>query len=249
MLMCVCLCLCFYSCESPSCRRCDVTSCRRGGTCNTWFVLSVKRNKRKQQEKKNLIPNDFCQRSPCLPCPVLSSRSTSRCVGSAAAAAATADHHQPAGHHHGKPSIPPSLLSVCFPFSFIARFILPSQAQQMTMQAMAMSSTPASSPPTSPITSPPTSPLLPHLVSPYAVLPPSPYANMPPSPYANFSPNPYATAGLPPSPSPYAPSDEPTSPAIAAPRGPKVSAAAQVSDSRCGRVKTTVTYYIIALTF
>lgn len=109
----------------------------------------------------------------------------------------------------------------------------------MTMQAMAMSSTPVSSPPTSPITSPPTSPLLPHLVSPYAVLPPSPYANMPPSPYANFSPNPYAAAGLLPSPYPF--TEEPTgqpqpdpdpgfSSANTEPGGPQVSAAAQVSD-------------------
>lgn len=143
---------------------------------------------------------------------------------------------------------PPSPLSVCSSpvkkqkktLTIKDGFILPSQAQQMTMQAMAMSSTPVSSPPTSPITSPPTSPLLPHLVSPYAVLPPSPYANMPPSPYANFSPNPYATAGLPPS--PYAPTDEPagqpqpdpdpgSSSANAAASRPEVSAAAQVSAS------------------
>lgn len=128
----------------------------------------------------------------------------------------------------------------------------------MTMQAMAMSSTPVSSPPTSPITSPPNSPLLPHLVSPYAVFPPSPYANMPPSPYANFSPNPYATAGLPPS--PYALTGGPTgqpqpdpdpgsSSSNTAAGRPEVGAAAQVSDSACGRVKTTVTYCIMALTF
>lgn len=80
-----------------------------------------------------------------------------------------------------------------------------SQAQQMTMQAMAMVSSPVSSPPTSPITSPPMSPLLHHPPSPYAVIPPSPYANIPPSPYANFSPTPYTMAGI--LPSPYPPRD------------------------------------------
>lgn len=139
----------------------------------------------------------------------------------------------------------PSVITVSTPleyeihcYLFIDLFLL-SQAQQMTMQAMAMTSTPMSSPPTSPITSPPTSPLLPHLVSPYAVLPPSPYANMPPSPYANFSPNPYAAAGLPPS--PYATSDEPTdhpranlvpgaSPANTVLGGPEGTGTTQVSD-------------------
>lgn len=192
-------------------------------------------------------------------CPVLSPRDTSRCVGSTATAAA--DNHQPAGYHHGKASITSDcLLYLHLKKTLIIQdgFILPSQAQQMTMQAMAMSSTPVSSPPTSPITSPPTSPLLPHLVSPYAVFPPSPYANMPPSPYANFSPNPYATAGLPPS--PYPPTDEPagqpqpdpdpgSSSANTAVSRPEVSAAAQVSDCACGRVMTTVTYCIMALTF
>ncbi|XP_070771513.1 unconventional myosin-XV [Enoplosus armatus] len=81
-------------------------------------------------------------------------------------------------------------------------------AQQMTMQAMAMVSSPVTSPPTSPITSPPMSPLLHHPPSPYApsspyaVIPPSPYANIPPSPYANFTPTPYAAANIPPSPYP-----------------------------------------------
>ncbi|XP_076004168.1 unconventional myosin-XV [Genypterus blacodes] len=75
-------------------------------------------------------------------------------------------------------------------------------AQQMTMQAMAIVSSPVSSPPLSPITSPPMSPLLQHppspyaLASPYAVIPPSPYPNIPPSPYANFIPTTYATAGM-----------------------------------------------------
>ena len=83
-----------------------------------------------------------------------------------------------------------------------------SQAQQMTMQAMAIVSSPVTSPPTSPITSPPMSPLLHHPPSPYApassyaVIPPSPYANIPPSPYANFTPTPYAAANIPPSPYP-----------------------------------------------
>lgn len=137
-------------------------------------------------------------------------------------------------------------------------FLLPFQAQQMTMQAMAMSNTPVSSPPTSPITSPPTSPLLPHLVSPYAVLPPSPYANMPPSPYANFSPNPYATADH--SPSLYPPTEEPTgqpqpdldpgsSSTNTVATRPEVSTAAQVSDPARWRLKTRVTYCIMALTF
>ncbi|XP_041839844.1 unconventional myosin-XV isoform X2 [Melanotaenia boesemani] len=81
-------------------------------------------------------------------------------------------------------------------------------AQQMTMQAMAIVSSPVSSPPTSPITSPPMSPLLHHPPSPYAppssyaVIPPSPYANIPPSPYANFTPTPYAAADTLPSPYP-----------------------------------------------
>ncbi|XP_044203400.1 unconventional myosin-XV [Thunnus albacares] len=81
-------------------------------------------------------------------------------------------------------------------------------AQQMTMQAMAIVSSPVTSPPTSPITSPPMSPLLHHPPSPYApassyaVIPPSPYANIPPSPYANFTPTPYAAANIPPSPYP-----------------------------------------------
>ncbi|CAJ1054060.1 unconventional myosin-XV [Xyrichtys novacula] len=86
-------------------------------------------------------------------------------------------------------------------------------AQQMTMQAMAIASSPVTSPPTSPITSPPMSPLLHHPpspyapASPYAVIPPSPYANIPPSPYANFTPTPYADANIPPS--PYSPAAEP----------------------------------------
>ncbi|KAM8771614.1 unconventional myosin-XV [Acanthopagrus schlegelii] len=81
-------------------------------------------------------------------------------------------------------------------------------AQQMTMQAMAIVSSPVTSPPNSPITSPPMSPLLQHPpspyfpASPYAVIPPSPYANIPPSPYANFIPTPYAETNIPPSPYP-----------------------------------------------
>ncbi|XP_034543238.1 unconventional myosin-XV [Notolabrus celidotus] len=81
-------------------------------------------------------------------------------------------------------------------------------AQQMTMQAMAIASSPVTSPPTSPITSPPLSPLLHHPPSPYApaspytVIPQSPYANIPPSPYANFTPTPFAEANIPPSPYP-----------------------------------------------
>ncbi|XP_072514080.1 unconventional myosin-XV [Salminus brasiliensis] len=61
-------------------------------------------------------------------------------------------------------------------------------AQQMTMQAMAMVTSPISSPPMSPITSPPTSPP----PTPYSTLPPSPYPAVPPSPYANIPPSPYA---------------------------------------------------------
>lgn len=102
--------------------------------------------------------------------------------------------------------------SVCLwslPFHVMCHFLV-SQAQQMTMQAMAMVGSPVSSPPTSPITSPPMSPLLHHpsslysAASPYAVIPPSPYVNIPPSPYANFTPTPYAVADIPPS--PYLPS-------------------------------------------
>ncbi|TMS23524.1 Unconventional myosin-XV, partial [Larimichthys crocea] len=87
------------------------------------------------------------------------------------------------------------------------------QAQQMTMQAMAMVGSPVTSPPTSPVTSPPMSPLLTHPPSPYAfsspyvVIPPSPYANIPPSPYANFSPNHYVAENIPPS--PYPPTAQP----------------------------------------
>ncbi|XP_078145991.1 unconventional myosin-XV [Centroberyx gerrardi] len=81
-------------------------------------------------------------------------------------------------------------------------------AQHMTMQAMAMVSSPVTSPPTSPLTSPPMSPLLHHPPSPYApayvTIPPSPYANIPPSPYANIPPSPYASADMPPSPYPPA---------------------------------------------
>ncbi|XP_044046114.1 unconventional myosin-XV isoform X3 [Siniperca chuatsi] len=89
-------------------------------------------------------------------------------------------------------------------------------AQQMTMQAMAMVSSPVTSPPTSPITSPPMSPLLHHPPSPYApaspygVIPPSPYANIPPSPYANFTPTPYTAANIPPSPYPLTARQEQT---------------------------------------
>ncbi|KAL7846059.1 hypothetical protein AOLI_G00242510 [Acnodon oligacanthus] len=61
-------------------------------------------------------------------------------------------------------------------------------AQQMTMQAMAMVTSPISSPPLSPITSPPTSPP----PTPYGTMPPSPYPVVPPSPYANIPPSPYA---------------------------------------------------------
>ncbi|XP_076846163.1 unconventional myosin-XV [Brachyhypopomus gauderio] len=68
-------------------------------------------------------------------------------------------------------------------------------AQQMTMQAMAMVSSPVSSPPTSP---PPT---------PYSAVPPSPYPALPPSPYAHVSPSPYVRPLV----SPYA---------AAAPTGP-----------------------------
>ncbi|XP_046693235.1 unconventional myosin-XV [Silurus meridionalis] len=61
-------------------------------------------------------------------------------------------------------------------------------AQQMTMQAMAMVTSPISSPPTSP----PPSPYIP-----YAPLPFSPYSALPPSPYANFPPSPYAPHFIP----------------------------------------------------
>ncbi|KAG7234811.1 hypothetical protein INR49_003958 [Caranx melampygus] len=111
-------------------------------------------------------------------------------------------------------------------------------AQQMTMQAMAMVSSPVSSPPTSPITSPPMSPLLPHpplspyapATSPYAALPPSPYANIPPSPYANFTPTPYAAAGVPPSPYPpptAQPEQTPSQPPAQPPAEPQTQPAAQ----------------------
>lgn len=115
---------------------------------------------------------------------------------------ATAGDREPAGHHHGKASVWNCLL-ICFTalVSDLMRHFLRSQAQQMTMQAMAIVSSPVTSPPTSPITSPPMSPLLHHPPSPYT--PSSPYAVIPPSPYANFTPTPYAGANIPPS--PYAP--------------------------------------------
>lgn len=48
------VCVCVHSCESSSCGRRDVASCCCGGTCNTWFVLSVKRNMR--GKKHNSYP-------------------------------------------------------------------------------------------------------------------------------------------------------------------------------------------------
>lgn len=68
------------------------------------------------------------------------------------------------------------------------------QAQQMTMQAMAMVTT---SPISSPPTSPPPTPYIPYSplpFSPYAALPPSPYANFPPSPYAQVTPSSYTVS-------------------------------------------------------
>lgn len=92
------------------------------------------------------------------------------------------------------------------------------------MPAMAVASSPISSPPTSPITSPPVSLHLHHPPSPYAAIPPSPYANIPPSPYANFSPTPYATANIPPSPYPPAVQREqtPLQPELRPPAEPAV---------------------------
>lgn len=65
------------------------------------------------------------------------------------------------------------------------------QAQQMTMQAMAMVTT---SPISSPPTSPPPTPYIPYTplpFSPYSTLPSSPYTNLPPSPYAQAMPSAY----------------------------------------------------------
>ncbi|KAF7689784.1 hypothetical protein HF521_013137 [Silurus meridionalis] len=73
-------------------------------------------------------------------------------------------------------------------FISIIIIIIMTQAQQMTMQAMAMVTSPISSPPTSP----PPSPYIP-----YAPLPFSPYSALPPSPYANFPPSPYAPHFIP----------------------------------------------------
>ncbi|XP_041789609.1 unconventional myosin-XV-like [Chelmon rostratus] len=120
-------------------------------------------------------------------------------------------------------------------------------AQQMTMQAMAIVSSPVTSPPTSPITSPPMSPLLHHPpspyapTSPYAVIPPSPYANIPPSPYANFSPTPYAAASIPPSPypptaqqeqTPSPPQAQPPAEPSAQPRAPRPDPNLQPSSTK-----------------
>lgn len=135
--------------------------------------------------------------------PAVSCRCPAGCPGPAAA-----DYRQPAGRHHGEASI---CMCSCLCWTLLpvlTHYLCVSQAQQMTMQAMAMVSSPVTSPPTSPITSPPMSPLLQHPSSPYAppspyaVIPPSPYANIPPSPYANFTPSPYAAAHIPPSPYP-----------------------------------------------
>lgn len=122
--------------------------------------------------------------------------------------AAAAGYCEPAGCHHGK--LLSASAAVYFLQSVLSEWIsyhlFLAQAQQMTVQAMAMVGSPVSSPPTSPITSPPMSPMLHHLPSPYApaghfaVMPPSPYAYIPPSPYANFSPTPYTAADIPPSP-------------------------------------------------
>lgn len=142
-----------------------------------------------------------------------SSRRPASCFGPAAAG-----NCEPAGRHHGNsPVWILACLSVSLlllSFDFVHHFLI-SQAQQMTMQAMAIVISPVSSPTTSPITSPPMSPVPHHqpssyaVTSPYAVIPPSPYANIPPSPYANFSPSPYAAAVFQPSAYPADPLTEP----------------------------------------
>lgn len=79
-------------------------------------------------------------------------------------------------------------------FVLALRFLFIIQAQQMTMQAMAMVTT---SPISSPPTSPPPTPYIPYTPlpsSPYSALPPSPYANFPPSPYAQVTPSSYTVS-------------------------------------------------------
>lgn len=62
------VCLHIHSCESPSCGRCDVASCCCSGTCNIWFVPSVKRNIRTKNSS-----NMICVHPSCLPCSSCSS--------------------------------------------------------------------------------------------------------------------------------------------------------------------------------
>uniref|UniRef100_A0A3P9C3T6 Myosin XVA n=1 Tax=Maylandia zebra TaxID=106582 RepID=A0A3P9C3T6_9CICH len=141
---------------------------------------------------------------------------------------AAAGDCEPAGRHHGAPRF---WIRVCLSIPLLSAtnvmcHVLVSQAQQMTMQAMAMVGSPVSSPPTSPITSPPMSPLFHHPLSPYAptspyaAIPPSPYANMPPSPYANFTPTPFAAADIPPRPHPLS-AQAPSQPQARPPAGPQ----------------------------
>lgn len=61
--------VCVCSCESPSRGRRDVASCCYGGTCNNWFVSSVKRNT--SERKNKLISHDFPSRHAvyCVPPP------------------------------------------------------------------------------------------------------------------------------------------------------------------------------------
>lgn len=232
----MCACFCFHSCESPSCGRRDVASCCCGSTCNTRFVSSVSR-----------VTVVFCPSFLLFTVFLLFSRYAAECCGPAAAG-----YYEPAGHHHGKPSTWICVFFFCSSCSLegLIRHLFVSQAQQMTMQAMAMVGSPVTSPPTSPVTSPPMSPLLTHPPSPYAfsspyvVIPPSPYANIPPSPYANFSPNHYVAENIPPS--PYPPTAQPAAqPQASEPNPqpsstktnkttsgqPKAKATAQVSNS------------------
>lgn len=165
-----------------------------------------------------IIKHDF---PSCLLC------FSSRCPAGCFVPAAAGDC-EPAGRHHGAPRF---WIRVCLSIPLLSAtnvmcHVLVSQAQQMTMQAMAMVGSPVSSPPTSPITSPPMSPLFHHPLSPYAptspyaAIPPSPYANMPPSPYANFTPTPFAAADIPPRPHPLS-AQAPSQPQARPPAGPQ----------------------------
>uniref|UniRef100_I3J548 Myosin XVA n=1 Tax=Oreochromis niloticus TaxID=8128 RepID=I3J548_ORENI len=172
---------------------------------SSYFIISAQEPTRVRANARMMMGGEIIKHDfpSCLLC------FSSRCPAGCFVPAAAGDC-EPAGRHHGAPRF---WIRVCLSIPLLSAtdvmcHVLVSQAQQMTMQAMAMVGSPVSSPPTSPITSPPMSPLFHHPLSPYApaspyaTIPPSPYANIPPSPYANFTPTPFAAADIPPRPHP-----------------------------------------------